>query len=78
MSSVGDSEGYKRVLKDAYHWMNQLDFPHGWDRRADCMPELSDALFLQNESDRKEVDKALKKLETTFADQRASDDDWLW
>lgn len=68
----------KRVLKDAFHWLNQLDLPDTWIRRQDCMRELSDALFEQNQSDRKAVDAVLEARGSSFREQRVANQEWLW
>ena len=59
------------VLNGPFHWMNQLELSRTWVRRADCMRELSDALYEENEADRKAVDEVLKARGSTFEEKRA-------
>lgn len=68
----------KRALKGAFHWLNQLDLPDSWIRRQDCMRELSDALFEQNDHDRKAVDAVLEARNSSFSEQRKDSQVWLW
>lgn len=79
MSDEGNAWQPKAVLKDAFHWMNQLELPKNWARRQDCMRELSDALFVENKFDREAVERVLvDEKKTTFSKQRAENEDWLW